>query len=114
MAGLANDRGVNEGSKLLQGLLASVSFFSQHSHCMCWSTYPKVVGDHAVEEVNIVLAQILQVEELVNGGVLQSQLGEAASLLGFVALGARRCEAICAQVLANVGRVGSVIVGISI
>lgn len=73
-----------------------------------------MVGDHAVEQVNIVLAQILQVEELVNRSVLQSQLGEAASLLGFVALGARWCEAICAQVLANVGRVGSVIVGISI
>jgi hypothetical protein len=81
---------------------------------MVLSTYPEVVGDHAVEQVDIVLAQILQVKELIDGSVLQSQLGQAASLLSFVALGARRCEAICAQVLANVGRVGSVIVGISI
>lgn len=80
----------------------------------CSKTYPQVVGHHTVEEVDIVLAQSAQVEELVDGGVLQAQLGKAAGLLGLVALGARRGETVGAQVLADVGRVGGIIIGISV
>lgn len=72
-----------------------------------------MVRHQTVEEVNIVLAQGAEVEELVDGGALQTELGETAGLLGLVALGARGSEAVGAQVLADVGGVGSVIVGIS-
>lgn len=65
-------------------------------------TYPEVVGHQTVEQVNIVLAKCAEVEELVDGGVLETELGEAAGLLCFVTLGARRSEAVCAQVLANI------------
>ena len=61
-----------------------------------------MVVDHTVEQVNIVLAEVLQVKELVDRSVLQTQLSQAASLLGFVTLGARRSETVGAQVLANV------------
>ena len=63
--------------------------------------------------MDVVLAEGAQVEELVDGGALQTELGETAGLLGLVALGARGSEAVGAQVLADVGGVGSVIVGIS-
>lgn len=65
-------------------------------------TYPEVVGHQTVEQVNIVLAQSAEVEELVDGGVLETELGEATSLLCFVVLGARRSETVCAQVLADI------------
>jgi hypothetical protein len=65
-------------------------------------TYPEVVGHETVEEVHIVLAQSAEVEEFIDGGVLKTKLGQASCLLGFVSLGARRSEAIRAQVLADV------------
>lgn len=61
-----------------------------------------MVGDQAIEEVDIVLAQSAEILELVDLGVLQSQLGQASCLLGLVALGAGRSQAVCAQVLANI------------
>jgi hypothetical protein len=61
-----------------------------------------VVGDQTVEEMNIVLAQSAEILELVDIGVFQTQLGQASGLLGLVALGTRRSQAVCAQVLANV------------
>jgi hypothetical protein len=73
-----------------------------------------VVGDQTVEEVDIVLAESAEVLELVDGGVLQGELRQAAGLLGFVAFGARRSEAVGAQVLANVGRVGGIVVGVTV
>lgn len=73
-----------------------------------------MVGDQTVEEVDIVLAEGAEVLELVDGGVLQGELRQAASLLGFVALGARRSEAVGAQVLADVGRVGGIVVGVTV
>lgn len=76
--------------------------------------YPQVVGDQTVEEVDVVLAQSAEVLEFVDGGVLQTQLGQTPGLLGFIALGTGRSEAVGAQVLANVGRVGGVIVCVSI
>jgi hypothetical protein len=72
-----------------------------------------VVGDQTVEKVDIVFAQSAEILELVDGGVLQTKLGQASCLLGLVALGARRSQAVCAQVLANVRRVGGVIVGVT-
>lgn len=72
-----------------------------------------MVGDQTVKEVDIVLAESAEVLELVDGGALQGELRQATGLLGFVALGARGSEAVGAQVLADIGRVGGVIVGIS-
>lgn len=73
-----------------------------------------MVGDQAVEQVHIVLAESAEIQELVDGSVLQTQLCQTTCLLCFVTLGARRSEAVGAKVLANVGWVGGVIVGISI
>lgn len=78
------------------------------------STYPQVVGDQAIEEMHIVLAQGAEIQKLVDFGVLQTQLCQTPGLLGFVALGAGRSEAVGAEVLADVGRVGGVIVGVTI
>lgn len=70
-----------------------------------------MVRHQTVEQVHVVLAKSAEIEELVDFGVLQSQLGQASCLLGLVALGTRRSEAVGAQVLADVRRIGSVIVG---
>lgn len=61
-----------------------------------------MVGDQTVEEMDIVLAQSTEILELVDIGVLQTQLGQASGLLGLVALGTGRSQAVCAQVLANI------------
>ena len=66
------------------------------------STYPEVVGHETVEEVHIVLAQRAEVEEFVDWSVLETELSQASCLLGLVALGARRSEAVRAKVLADV------------
>jgi hypothetical protein len=66
------------------------------------STYPEVVGHETVEEVHIVLAQSAEVEEFIDRGVLKTELSQASCLLSLVALGARRSEAVSAQVLADV------------
>lgn len=81
--------------------------------CRC-STYPQVVGDQTIEEVHIVLAESAEIQEFVDGGVLQAQLCQTPGLLGFVALGAGRSEAVGAEILADVGRVGGVIVGVTV
>jgi len=73
-----------------------------------------MIGDQTVEEVHVVLAESAEILELVDGGVLQTQLCQTPGLLGFVALGAGRSEAVGAQVFANVDRVGGVIVRVSI
>lgn len=66
------------------------------------STYSQVVCHQAVEQMHIVLAQGAKIEELVDGGALQTQLSQTSSLLCFVVLGARRSETVGAQVLANI------------
>ena len=78
------------------------------------ATYPQVVSDQAVEKVDIVLEQRDQVEKLVDGSGLQTQLSQTSCLLCLVALGTGRGEPVGAQVLADIGWVGGVIVGISI
>lgn len=65
-------------------------------------TYPQVVGDQTVEEVDIVLAQGAEILELVDIGALQTQLSQATCLLSLVALGTGRSQAVCAQVLADI------------
>ena len=52
--------------------------------------------------MNIVLAQSAKVQELFDRGALQTQLCQAAGLLCLVTLGARRSEAVGAQVLADI------------
>lgn len=64
--------------------------------------------------MDIVLAQSAEVQEFVDGGVFQTQLCQTSCLLDFVALGAGRSEAVGAQVFADVGRVGGVIVGVAV
>ena len=94
--------------------------------------YLQVVRDQTVEQVDIVLAESAEVEELVDGGLLKSQLSEAcmsistqitasilrlyvrtASLLSLVRLRTRGGQAVGAEIFADVGRVGRVIVGIA-
>ena len=61
--------------------------------------------------MHIVLAEGGQVEEAIDIGGLQGQLGETSLLLHFVALHAGRSEAIGTQVLANGDRKGGIVVG---
>ena len=91
LAGLAHNRGVDEGSQFLQSLLA---FSKLQSHGESPTTHPQVVSDHSVEQVHIVFAQCAEIEELVDRSVLQPQLGQTPSLLGFIALGARGSETV--------------------
>ena len=60
-----------------------------------------MIGQEAVEEVYIVLAEGGQIEEAIDIGGLQGKLGETSLLLYFVTLHAGRSEAIGTQVLAN-------------
>lgn len=39
-------------------------------------TYPQMVGDQTVKQVDIVLAEGAEVEEFVDGGLFEGQLGE--------------------------------------
>lgn len=73
-----------------------------------------MVCHQTVEEVNIILANGAQVEEFVDGGVFETQLSQASCLLDFVALCARRSEAVGAEVFADVGRVGGIVVGVTV
>lgn len=52
--------------------------------------------------MHVVLAQGAKIEELFDGGALQTQLSQASSFLCFVVLGARGSETVGAQVLANI------------
>lgn len=73
-----------------------------------------MVSDQTVEEVHIVLADGAQIEEFVDGSVLETQLCQASCLLDFVALCAGRSQTVGAEVFADVSRVGGIVIGVTV
>lgn len=90
MASLADGGSVDDGSDLLD-----------------------VAGQETVEEVDVCVSQVSEVLVLVNGILLVLEELKASLFLCLEALDGRRGEAVCAEVLADLDGVCSVVVGAS-
>lgn len=90
MASLADGGSVDDGSDLLD-----------------------VAGQETVEEVDVCVSQVSEVLVLVNGILLVLEELEASLFLCLEALDGGRGEAVCAEVLADLDGVCSVVVGAS-
>jgi hypothetical protein len=84
LAGFANDRGIDERRQFLFD--DQLSDRHRAMTAIFGGIYPEMVCDQAVKQMHIVLTKGAEVEELVNGGLLQSQLCKTCSLVSFQAM----------------------------